>query len=34
MCRIAALLPDSRHGDYANDETILKYKKENELNLF
>ena len=34
MCRIAALLPDNRHGDYANDETILKYKKENELNLF
>ena len=34
MCRIAALLPDSRHGDYAKDETILKYKKENELNLF
>ena len=34
MCRIAALLPDSRHGDYSNDETILKYKKENELNLF
>ena len=33
VCRIAALLPDDRHGDYANNKTILKYKKENELRL-
>ena len=34
MCRIAALLPDNRHGDFTNDKRILKYRKENELNLF
>ena len=27
MCRIAALLPDDRHGDYANNKIILKYRK-------
>ena len=34
MCRIAALLPDNRHGDYSNDRSIAKYRKENELDLF
>ena len=33
MCRIAALLPDDRHGDYANNKIILKYRKENKLRL-
>ena len=34
MCRIAALLPSDRHGDYSGDKSILKYQKENELGLF
>ena len=34
MCRIAALLPDDRHGDYYNDERIPKYRDENNLDLF
>ena len=33
MCRIAALLPSDRHGDYSGDKSILKYQKENELSL-
>ena len=34
MCRIAALLPNERHGIYANDKRIQKYRNENDLNLF
>ena len=34
MCRIAALLPDDRHGEYSNDKRITKYRKENKLDLF
>lgn len=34
MCRIAALLPDERHGIYANDKRIEKYRSENDLKLF
>ena len=34
MCRIAALLPDDRHGDYSNDKSIAKYRDENQLDLF
>ena len=34
MCRIAALLPNDRHGDYLNDKSIDKYRVENELDLF
>ena len=34
MCRIAALLPDDRHGDYSNDKRIAKYRNENKLDLF
>ena len=33
MCRIAALLPDDRHGEYSNDKSIAKYRDENELDL-
>ena len=34
MCRIAALLPDDRHGDYSNDKRIADYRRENNLDLF
>ena len=34
MCRIAALLPDDRHGEYSNDKRITKYRNENKLDLF
>ena len=34
MCRIAALLPDDRHGDYSNNKRIADYRSENNLNLF
>ena len=34
MCRIAALLPNDRHGDYLNDKRITKYQNENKLDLF
>ena len=34
MCRIAALLPDDRHGEYSNDKSIARYREENELDLF
>ena len=34
MCRIAALLPSDRHGEYSGDKSILKYQKQNELDLF
>jgi len=34
MCRIAALLPDDRHGEYSNDKRIAKYRNENKLDLF
>jgi 1-acyl-sn-glycerol-3-phosphate acyltransferase len=34
MCRIAALLPDDRHGEYANDKRIASYRVENKLDLF
>jgi hypothetical protein len=33
MCRIAALLPDDRHGEYSNDKSIAAYRDENELDL-
>ena len=29
MCRIAALLPDDKHGVYSNDERIPNYRLEN-----
>ena len=29
MCRIAALLPDDRHGEYSNDKSIASYRVEN-----
>ncbi|SUZ91961.1 uncharacterized protein METZ01_LOCUS44815 [marine metagenome] len=29
MCRIAALLPDDKHGVYSNDERIHNYRSEN-----
>ena len=31
MCRIAALLPNDRHGDYLNEKSIDEYRAENEL---
>ena len=34
MCRIAALLPDDRHGEYYNNESIANYRDENKLDLF
>ena len=34
MCRIAALLPDDRHGEYSNDKKIAKYRDENKPDLF
>ena len=34
MCRIAALLPDDRHGEYFNDKSIVTYRDENQLGLF
>ena len=34
MCRIAALLPNDRHGEYSNDKSIVRYREENELDLF
>ena len=34
MCRIAALLPDDRHGEYSNDKRIASYRVENKLDLF
>ena len=34
MCRIAALLPDDRHGEYSNNESIANYRDENKLDLF
>ena len=34
MCRIAALLPDDRHGEYSNDRSIANYREENKPDLF
>ena len=31
MCRIAALLPDEKHGDFSGDPSIPVYQKENGL---
>jgi len=33
MCRIAALLPEDRHGEFAGDIRILSYAKENNIRL-
>ena len=32
MCRIAALLPEDRHGEFAGDPRILSYATENNIN--
>jgi len=29
MCRIAALLPKDKHGEFLGDPSISKYQKEN-----
>ena len=34
MCRIAALLPDNKHGDFTGDKTIKKYRKEDGFRFF
>ena len=34
MCRIAALLPNDRHGEYSNDKRIANYRDENKIDLF
>ena len=34
MCRIAALLPDDKHGDFTGDKTIKKYRKEDGFRFF
>ena len=31
MCRIAALLPDEKHGEFSGDPSISLYQKENGL---
>ena len=33
MCRIAALLPSERHGDFSGDSSITKYQKENGIDI-
>ena len=33
MCRIAALLPEEKHGEFLGDPSILKYKKENGVDI-
>jgi len=33
MCRIAALLPEDRHGEFAGDLRILSYAKENKISI-
>ena len=34
MCRIAALLPNNKHGDFTGDKTIKKYRKEDGFRFF
>jgi len=33
MCRIAALLPDEKHGDFSGDPSIIKYQNENGIEI-
>ena len=33
MCRIAALLPDEKHGEFSGDPKITAYQKENEIKI-